>query len=127
MPVLFLLICGAIDFGRAYYTAIEVASAAHAGALYGAQNPTDISGMETAANHDASDMSAIQSSAVHGCECADGSSSVSSCTSTPSCPDNYVNYVAVTATYTYAPLIKYPGIPSQITLSSTSRLRVGGD
>jgi Flp pilus assembly protein TadG len=127
VPFMFLLISGAVDFGRAYYTAIEVSSASHVGALYGVQNPTDTSGMQTAANNDAPDISGMTSTAIYGCECADGTSSVASCTYAPSCSDNYVVYVSVTSTKTFTPLIKYPGIPSTIVLSKTTTMRAGGD
>ena len=49
LPLLLLLLMGVADFGRAYYLAIEVAGAAHAGAVYGAQNITDTTGMQNAA------------------------------------------------------------------------------
>ena len=127
VPFMFLLISGAVDFGRAYYTAIEVSSAAHAGALYGVQNPTDITGMETAANNDAPDISGLKSTATYGCECPDGKSAVALCGSAPSCSDNYVLYVSVTSTEAFTPIIKYPGIPSSINLSRTTVMRAGGD
>jgi Flp pilus assembly protein TadG len=127
MPVMFLMIVGAVDFGRAYYTAIEVASAAHAGALYGVENPTDTSGMATAANVDAPDLSSLKTVGNYGYVCSDESATVASSGSAPACTYNYVTYVSVTATAIYTPLITYPGIPSSLTLTSTTRLRAGGD
>lgn len=127
VPVMVLMIVGAVDLGRAYYVAIEVASAAHAGALYGIQNPTDTSGMITAAELDAPDITTLSPSAAYGCECSDGGSVVPSCTTAPGCTYNYVNYVSVTAAATYTPLMPYPGLPSSITLISTTRMRAGGD
>lgn len=127
VPLLLLLAMGAVDLGRAYCMAIEVTSAAHAGALYGVSNPTDASGMISAANLNAGGLQNLQTTAVYGCECSDGSSSVAECSYVPACPYNYVNYVSVTSTTTFAPLMKYPGIPGSFTLSHTSRLRAGGD
>lgn len=127
MPVLLVLVMGTVDFGRAYYVAIEVASAAHAGAVYGIQNPTDTAGMEAASKLDAPDISALTPVATYGCECSDGSAAVASCTAPPACTYNYVNYVSVTTTTIYTPLVPYPGIPHSLTLTSTARMRVGGD
>src|SRR5271169_6845725 len=76
LPVLFLLVLGVVDFGRAYYLAIEVSQAAHTAALYGSQNPSDTIGMQNAAVADAQDVPNFTTSsvtAVFGCECADGS------------------------------------------------------
>lgn len=127
VPILLLLTCGAVDIGRAYCAAIEVSSASHAGALYGVQNPTDISGMETAADNDATDIPDLRSSAVYGCECAGSTAGIVSCTSVPDCLANYVTYVSVTSSMTFKPLIGYPGIPNSIVLSRTTRMRAGGD
>lgn len=127
MPVMLLLLVGAVDLGRAYYVAVEVASAAHAGAVYGVQNATDTAGMESAASLDAPDINGLTPVASYGCECSDGTSAVADCAYTPSCSYNYVNYVSVTVTATYAPLVSYPGVPGSLNLSSTARMRAGGD
>jgi Flp pilus assembly protein TadG len=126
-PVFLLLIVGAIDFGRAWYTSIEVTSASEAGALYGIENPSDLAGMQTATVADAPDISGLSAVATSGCECPDGTSVTPSCGSTPSCTDNYVNYVDVTASATYNFLLPYPGLPSSMKFNTESRLRVGGD
>jgi Flp pilus assembly protein TadG len=54
IPLLMIVIVGAVDFGTACYISIEVTNAARAGAQYGAQNAitlTDIPGMELAAKN----------------------------------------------------------------------------
>lgn len=123
LPVLILLLLGAIDFGGAYYVAIEVNSAAHAAAVYGAQNFTDTTGMVTAATSDASDLSTLSTTATYGCECSDGSSSVASCTTTPTCTHNVVYYVQVNTTATYNSVFNYPGIPGTLSFSGQARMR----
>lgn len=128
LPVFFLLLLGVADFGRAYYLAIEVSNAAHAGALYGSQNSTDTAGMQKAAVADAQDVPNFTTSAVtatYGCECSDGSSSVASCTTTPSCANNVVDYVQVNTSMSYSVLFPYPGIPSPLILHGSSRMRAG--
>lgn len=127
LPMILLMVAGAIDFGRGYAVAIQVASAAQAGALYGVQNPGDTTGMENAATLDAPGLTTLTTSATYGCECYDGSSAVPDCTAPPTCANNYVNYASVTASATYTPLLSYPGIPKTLTLTNTVRLRSGGD
>ncbi|RXS93900.1 pilus assembly protein [Silvibacterium dinghuense] len=129
MPILLLLMAGAIDFGRAYSIAIEVESAAHAGALYGVQNPSDTAGMADAVKADAPNLAALTTTATYGCECFDGSQSSTNCVTVPvSCSgENYVNYAQVSASDTYTPIFPYPGIPSSIVLQKTVEMRSGGD
>jgi Flp pilus assembly protein TadG len=124
-PVLALLMVGAVDFGRGYYVAMEVSSAAEAGALYGVQNTTDTSGMAAAATLDAKDVPGLGVNASYGCECSDGSNAVANCTSTPSCPANVVKYVEVDTTATYSPILEYPGVPSSFALTGKGRMRAG--
>ncbi len=125
LPVLLLMMVGAVDFGRAYYAAIEVQSAAEAGALYGVQYPSDTAGMISAAKADATNVTGLTPLAYFGCECFDGTSTVSSCTKTPTTcgTNNFINYAEVDTTATYTTLLKYPGIPSTITLTGKARMR----
>lgn len=117
MPVLLLLLVIAVDLGRAYYVAIEVTSAAQAGALYGTQNPTDTDGMVAASKLDAPDVSDMSSTVTYGIECFDGNSSVASC------PYNVVSYVQVVTSVSHAPLLHYPGIPDSFLIRSKARMR----
>jgi Flp pilus assembly protein TadG len=127
LPMFLFLFVGAVDLGRLYYISVEVTGAAQAGALYGVQNPSDVSGMETASTAGASNLSGASSTATYGCECSDGSAVSASCTSTPSCTYNYVNYVDVVTSAQYAPIFNYPGLPSTMTVSREARMRVGSD
>lgn len=128
LPLLSLLLVGAIDFGRAFYLEIEIAGAAHAAAMYGSQNPTDTTGMQTAAEDDAPNVPGLSvQTATYGCECSDGSNYSASCTTTPSCPSNNEVYrVNVTVQATYNPLVPWPGIPSSMSFSSSASMRSGG-
>jgi Flp pilus assembly protein TadG len=127
LPMFFLIMVPAVDIGRAFYAYIEVASAAQAGAAYGMQNPSDVSGMQSAAIAGISNLPNVTSTASYGCECSDGTSQVASCSSTPSCSYNYVNYVDVVASSTYVPIFNYPGLPSSMDISREIRLRVGSN
>lgn len=132
-PVLIFLMLGAADFGRGYYVAEEVASAAHSGAEYAIQNPGNLSGdttgIQTAAKDDAPNVSGLNiATPAWGCECSDGSSYSASCASQPSgCSANWVYKVTVTASASYAPLFPWPGVPSSIALSSSATMRSGGN
>lgn len=124
-PLLLLLLVGAVDLGRAFYVAIEVSSAASAGALYGTQNPTDTTGMQHAAALNAPDLTGIVSVASYGCECSDGTSASASCSTTPTCSQDVIQYVQVTTSFTYVPVVRYPGVPSSFALHGKARLRAG--
>jgi Flp pilus assembly protein TadG len=128
-PVFALLLIGAVDFGQAYFMAIEVAGAAQAAAVYGSENPTDTAGMRTAAQDDAPNVPGLSvQTPTYGCECADGSSYSASCATTPSsCPNslNVIYRVNVVVSGTYTPLLKMPGIPG-LTFTSTASMRSAG-
>jgi len=130
LPLFTLVLIGAVDFARAYYLATEVAGAAHAAAAYGSQNPTDTTGMQTAAQDDAPNVTNLTvNTPTYGCECADGSSYSASCSTTPtSCPSslNVVYRVNVTVKGTYSPLLPWPGVPSSMSFSSTASMRSAG-
>lgn len=128
LPFLLLLVIGVIDFGRAYYDSIEVASAARAGAQYGVINPTDTTGMIAAAKSDtASDISTLTATAADGCMCSDGSGASASCGTTPSCTSGtrQVNYVQVNTSYTFKPYLPWPGIPASIPLTGQAIFSAG--
>lgn len=119
-----LLLAGSVDMGQACYVAIELSAAANAGAEYGTQNPTDTTGMQTAATLNAANLTAMNTPvATWGCECMDGTSSYASCSTVPNCAVTVVRYVAVTTAMTYKPALVFPGIPSSLALKGSARLR----
>jgi hypothetical protein len=126
MPVLLLMLLGSVDFGRAYYVAIEVNSAANAAALYGSQNPTDLSGMVDAANLDATDVPSLTTIPSYGCECYDGTRPPPPCpavTANPCGTGNLLYYVQIKTTATYTPLLSYGSFPGPISLSGQATMR----
>ena len=127
LPIFLILLVGAVDIGRAYYVAIEVRAAAQAGAIYGIENPGDTTGMQDASLVGGSSLSGLSITATYGCECSDGTNTSALCATTPTCTDNYVNYVDVTATAPYSPLFSYPGVGSSMNVTRESRMRSGGD
>ena len=142
VPLLMILLAGALDFGTACYVAIEVTNAARAGAQYGAQNgqtTIDTAGMELAAKNEASNISTTSSTAAgktywvtgyplasYGCECANGTgikSNTTSCSCTGT--SQQVNFVLVTTQATYNPIIPWKGYNSTYTFNGMAKLRVG--
>lgn len=128
VPVLLALMVGVVDFGRAYYLAMEVAGAAHAGAEYGVQSPSDATGIKAAAAADAPDVPNLTvATPVYGCECSDGTSFSTSCVNKPTCTANNVVYsVKVTVSASYKTLFPWPGLPSTMPISNSATMRSGG-
>ncbi len=100
MPLLFLLMLGAVEFGRLAFAAIEISSSAKAAAQYGAQNHAtalDRPGMLRAAQNEyfSTGLTLTSPSGTSGyaCTCADTGATVS-CTdndiTAPACPGSYV-------------------------------------
>jgi Flp pilus assembly protein TadG len=125
LPVLALLLLAAADFGRLYFANIEVANAARAGAQYGSQSvitAADFAGMETAAKNDGSNLSALSANATQ-CTCVT-TSSVAACPAQYCANNPQATYVEVDTTTTFHTAIKYPGIPSTVTLGGKAVMMV---
>jgi Flp pilus assembly protein TadG len=138
LPFLLLLLLGVFDFAQMFHLAIEVSSAARAGAQYGYQNSAtqiDTSGMIAAAEGDTSDVITWgDNTASYGCMCSDGTnqnqiassnaSSTSLCPIAPStCTSNgtqLVNYVQVQTQASFTPVFPWPGVPSSVTLNGNA-------
>jgi hypothetical protein len=120
-----LLLFAAIDFARAYFLSTELTGAALAGAEYGIQNRTDTSGIKAAAQADAPDVPNLSvSTPTWGCECSDGTSSSTSCTSKPTCSGtDLVYWTSVQTSSTYTSIYPWNGIPSTITITQSARVR----
>ncbi|SDF83325.1 TadE/TadG family type IV pilus assembly protein [Terriglobus roseus] len=125
LPVLLLLLAGAVDIGRGFRAAMIVNAAARTGTAYGIHYPTDVAGMKLAAQTDASTLITVKPVATYGCECSDGTSAIASCSSEPTCSSsmNSVYYVELDTSSTYTPLLPWPGISTTIPLTAKVRLR----
>jgi Flp pilus assembly protein TadG len=141
LPVLLILALGVIELGRYAYIAILVGNAAHAGALYGSQSTaasSDSTGIQSAAQYDfaggtaagsidnGQPVSQLTVSSLPSCGCDSGGAITAfGCATTPSCATgHWVVVISVTASGTFSSLFNYPGIPSSITVSRTSTMRV---
>ena len=135
VPLLLLLALGVIEVGRYAYIAILVGNAAHAGAFYGSQSlpqSADPVGIPLAAKNDfqsnGQPPGSLTVTFFTTCGC-DGSGTVANaaCTGTGAgtcASGHWVVLLSVTASGTFGSLFNYPGIPSSITVSRTSTMRV---
>lgn len=134
-PLLLAMLVGGIELGRYAYISILVGSAARAGAAFGSEslvNSVNATGIQTAADNDFQNNGqslsslTVSSSASCGCD-SNGTVTSDACTggSAGTCSSgHWVVLVSVTASGTFNALFHYPGIPTSISLSRTSTMRV---
>jgi Flp pilus assembly protein TadG len=128
MPILMLMLIGATEMGRVAYYAIEVTSAAKAGALYAAQNrvtAANTTNIALAASTDAANVGGLATQATVSCTCTSGTSvtcsnAATNCTS----PSRIEEFVQVKTTATINPIFNYPGLPASFALTGQSTMRV---
>jgi Flp pilus assembly protein TadG len=119
-PFLALLLLGVVDFGRYTYDGLLAANAARAGAQYGAQTlitAKDTTGITNAALADAQSLSGLTVPTATAV-CMVGTTKVTCGTA------NETVYVQVNTTGTFSPTIKYPLLPSTVTVSGSALVRV---
>lgn len=125
-PILLLMCCGTMDFARVVYAGIAVASAARAGVQFGSLTPGNTgktSEMVQAALDDAANqgLTGISASARSYCLCG-GSTAEVACSST--CSGATPNgYTEVTVSYTFTTMLSYPGLPNNIVVNRTAKMR----
>jgi Flp pilus assembly protein TadG len=126
LPVLAIILVVAADFGRLFYTYLEVINAARAWAQYGSNSvitAADAAGMATAAKQDGVNVPNLTVSADQ-CTCGTATASIPACSSNFCTNDPQGNYVVVKAQAPFATIVKYPGVPSSITLKSQVVMQV---
>lgn len=119
LPVLTFLLLGIVDVSRYAYYGLLAANAARAAVQYGAQSlvtAADTNGMKTAALQDAQNLPGLTVTPSPVCEV---NGVVASCSTT-----NAVYYVQVVATGQFQPLVKYVGIPANVTVTGNAMMRV---
>lgn len=135
LPFLVLLTLGIVELGRYGYVGILVGNAARAGTAYGTQTlaqSVDTVGITTAADNDfknngqSTSKLTVTSSTSCGCDNA-GTVTSALCTGVGAgicASGHWVVVLSVTTSGTFASLFNYPGIPTSITLTRTSSMRV---
>lgn len=117
VPLLALMLVGAAEFARLEYAGVEVSNAAMAGVQYGSQNAAtaaDTTGIGTAAQNDAPNITLGTTTATKSCICSDGSAST--CQRTDCSSSNIETVLTVETQGTFDPLIHLPGLPTTYTL-----------
>ena len=126
LPVLAIILVVAADFGRLFYTYVEVINAARAAAQYGSNSvvtAADSNGMIAAAKQDGVNIANLTVTASE-CTCGTATASVLACSSNYCTNDPQGNYVVVNAQAPFSTITKYPGVPSSITLKSQAVMQV---
>ncbi|HXF50069.1 MAG TPA: TadE/TadG family type IV pilus assembly protein [Dehalococcoidia bacterium] len=108
LPVLLVLLLGAVDFGRLYYASVTVAGAARNGAQYASENPNDTAGIRAAALEDAGTLNPQPTVTVTG----------------PDADATGGRYIGVRVQHTFHTLVPWPGIPSSVDISRQVVMRV---
>ena len=125
-PMMFLMLSGVIDFGRAYYFADAAASAARAGAQFGIESAANVgnkAGMEAAATTDAQGIANFTPTATWPyCLNATGDS-VSPTGSPLTCPAGSTSYVKVSTVITYNLIIPWPGLANPLRIGGVAIMR----
>lgn len=118
LPLLSLMLLGAVEFARVAYASIEVANAAHSAVMYAASSAaasSDTTGIGNAAATDSPNLfggSAVSVTSVStSCSCANASYTPTSCSDNNTCQSNntaMVTTVTVKTQATYSPLLRIP-------------------
>src|SRR2546427_138786 len=142
-PVMFLMLSGVIDFGRAFYYTDAAASSARAGAQYGIQSPAHFNnyvGMELAALNDANATCTDSSGKSVTCDpsqsgqqayigpykltvtassfCKDSSGNSVACSSSSA-----RGYVKVVTSAPYDLIVPWPGLPNPLGIGGLAVMR----
>jgi Flp pilus assembly protein TadG len=126
LPVLAIIFVVAADFGRLFYVYLEVINAARAAAQYGSNSvvtAADSTGMVAAAKQDGVNISNLTVTASQ-CTCGTATTSVPACSSPYCANDPQGNYVVVNAQAPFSTIVKYPGLPTALTLKSQAVMQV---
>ena len=127
ISLLFMLLLGAVEFGRFAYLAIEIANAAKAAAQYGAQNSitaADVTGMKLVAAKDAPDVANACTnfnttiSQPASCSCVvSGASSSAACDGSTVCTGYIVQKLTINTSARCTPIAFPKGFGGSLTIS----------
>lgn len=117
LPLLMLILVGAVEICRVAFASIEVSNAALAAVEYGTQNPVtaaDLAGIQTAASNDAPEIPLDPVNVSHSCICSDGTAST--CASGDCSSSNIETILTVQTQTTINPGFHLPGLPTTFVL-----------
>jgi Flp pilus assembly protein TadG len=132
MPVLILLLVGAVELARIAFAAIELSNAARAAVQYGGQSAAtaaDPGGMSAAASNDAANLTGVTTTVIVSGVCSSGAA----CTganngSGPTCKntdcqtvanDHIETILTATSSVSFQPGIRIPSLPGPFTIKRT--------
>lgn len=124
VPIMALLVFGAVEIGNIIYSSISVTDAAMAGVQYGTRNSSaaaDSTGIANAAQADAPNLT-ITTTPSFSCICSDGSAST--CLSTDCSGANIEIILTVNTQATVDPLLHFPGLSRSIVLQGKAVQKV---
>jgi Flp pilus assembly protein TadG len=138
LPIVLMMIVGAVDFGRVWVLASASANAAQAGAQYGAQSAplsADMNGIRAAATSDLQSSALVRSGGDEGgmtiddftitpgryCECSGGAAIA--CDDTCGGGAKPSVFVRVQIDAAFETIFDYPGLPSDIPVSRIAVMR----
>ncbi|MCB1650884.1 MAG: pilus assembly protein [Alphaproteobacteria bacterium] len=121
-PLLILMLIGTVDFGFFTMERMRLQNTAAAAADYVARAKDDTNVQTVAQESYAGDFSDVTLTSDFVCMCSDGSEQT--CPVSCGASDYQRRYVSVNASRTFQPLIMYPGIPRNLDLSMSVRMRV---
>jgi Flp pilus assembly protein TadG len=132
MTAMLLMVLGVIDLGRALYIKAEVANAARAGALYGAQGAiaaTDTGGIAYAINHESADLngSITNITTNYACQCL-GGGTVTCGTGTCPAGTPLIGWLTVKCQVVYHPWLSIPyfNLPVSYLIVGYAQMPVSG-
>jgi hypothetical protein len=128
VPLLLLLLIGAVEIGRAAYYAIVVVNAARSAVQYGAQNHTtaaDNVGIKQAAQNDAPVLSSDNVTISSYCECPDGSPAPNCAVTDCPLDNRFIPYLKVNTQTQIIPLVGFPGLPPSFSFTGEAFMRIG--
>ena len=126
LSLLTVMVIPTVDIGMGAYTQMQVANAAQAGAEYAAVNGWNSGNVSTAVTS-ATSLGGISASPAptETCGCVTAGAVVAAtCGATCSNGNTAGSFVTVNAQATYTTLFSYPGLPSPMTMTSTSTVRI---
>lgn len=114
LPLLLLIVLGAVDWGRVYFAYVSVTNAARNAADYASDSPdaaADLAGIEAAVRAETGDLLDISAD----------NPDLAVVTGTDS--QGHL-YAEVTVRYTFSTLFPWPGLPDAVNVERTLRTRV---
>lgn len=121
-PVLVLLLVGTIDFGLFIKQELQLQKMVSETASYAARIQGDSNLDAVAEGAYEGDFSKVTLDTILECSCSDGAAQT--CPADCADDDFERRYVSISASGTYQPLFPYPGLPENMVLQSTARMRI---